>query len=108
MATTAVAFVDLGPFSVVAALAIAVCKMLLVALFFMHVRHSTKLTGWWCWADCLAGDSAAADPGRHDDARLGGRAGTVGARAPACRMYMPDIYWRRARTSRSGRCLHRV
>jgi cytochrome c oxidase subunit 4 len=44
VATTAVAFVDLGPFSVVAALAIAVCKMLLVALFFMHIRHSTKLT----------------------------------------------------------------
>jgi cytochrome c oxidase subunit 4 len=42
--TTAVAFVDLGPFSVVVALAIATCKMLLVALFFMHVRHSTKLT----------------------------------------------------------------
>ena len=44
VATTAVAFVDLGAFSVVVALAIAVCKMLLVALFFMHVRHSTKLT----------------------------------------------------------------
>jgi cytochrome c oxidase subunit 4 len=44
VATTAVAFIDLGPFSVVVALAIAVCKMLLVALFFMHVRHSTKLT----------------------------------------------------------------
>ncbi len=44
VATTAVAFVDLGPFSVVAALAIATCKMLLVALFFMHVRHSTRLT----------------------------------------------------------------
>jgi len=42
--TTAVAFVNLGDFSVVAALAIAVCKMLLVALFFMHVRHSTQLT----------------------------------------------------------------
>jgi cytochrome c oxidase subunit IV len=44
IATTAVAFVDLGPFSVVVALFIAVCKMLLVALFFMHVRHSNKLT----------------------------------------------------------------
>jgi len=44
VATTAVAFVDMGPFSVVIALAIAVCKMLLVALFFMHVRHSTHLT----------------------------------------------------------------
>src|SRR5271167_3302209 len=42
--TTAVAFVDLGSFSVVVALAIAICKMLLVVLFFMHVRHSTKLT----------------------------------------------------------------
>ena len=44
VATTAVAFVDLGPFSVVVALTIAVCKMLLVALFFMHIRHSSKLT----------------------------------------------------------------
>ena len=44
VATTAVAFVDLGAFSVVVALGIACCKMLLVALFFMHVRHSTKLT----------------------------------------------------------------
>jgi cytochrome c oxidase subunit 4 len=42
--TTAVAYVDLGRLSVVAALAIAVGKMLLVALFFMHVRHSTQLT----------------------------------------------------------------
>jgi cytochrome c oxidase subunit 4 len=42
--TTEVAYIDLGPFSVVVALTIAVCKMLLVALFFMHVRHSTKLT----------------------------------------------------------------
>ena len=42
--TTAVAYVDLGAFSVVVALTIAVIKMLLVALFFMHVRHSTRLT----------------------------------------------------------------
>src|SRR5689334_7289713 len=42
--TTLVAFVDLGNFSVVVALAIAVTKMLLVALFFMHVRYSTRLT----------------------------------------------------------------
>jgi cytochrome c oxidase subunit 4 len=44
VATTAVAFVNLGPVSVVAAQGIACCKALLVALFFMHVRHSTKLT----------------------------------------------------------------
>jgi cytochrome c oxidase subunit IV len=42
--TTAVARVDLGDFSVVVALGIACCKMLLVALFFMHIRHSTQLT----------------------------------------------------------------
>jgi cytochrome c oxidase subunit IV len=42
--TTAVAFVDLGPFSVVAALGIATCKMLLVALWFMHVKGSDRLT----------------------------------------------------------------
>jgi cytochrome c oxidase subunit 4 len=42
--TTVVATVDLGSFSVAAALAIAVVKMLLVALFFMHIRHSVILT----------------------------------------------------------------
>jgi len=42
-ATTMVATVDLGAFNLVAALAIAVCKMMLVALFFMHLRHSTIL-----------------------------------------------------------------
>jgi cytochrome c oxidase subunit IV len=42
--TTAVAYVDLGAFSVVTALVIAVVKMLLVALFFMHIRYSSKLT----------------------------------------------------------------
>ena len=41
--TTAVAFVDLGPFNTVAALAIAFSKMLLVILFFMGVRHSNGL-----------------------------------------------------------------
>jgi cytochrome c oxidase subunit IV len=42
--TTEVAYVDLGAFSVVVALTIAVIKMLLVALFFMHLRHSNQLT----------------------------------------------------------------
>ena len=42
--TTLVAYVDLGAFSTVVALGIACCKMLLVALFFMHIRHSSKLT----------------------------------------------------------------
>jgi cytochrome c oxidase subunit 4 len=43
-ATTIVATIDLGPLNVVMALAIAVVKMMLVALFFMHLRHSTILT----------------------------------------------------------------
>ena len=42
--TTWVATIDLGPLSTVVALGIATVKMLLVALFFMHVRHSSKLT----------------------------------------------------------------
>jgi cytochrome c oxidase subunit IV len=42
--TTAVAYFDLGPLNTVIALAIAVCKMLLVILFFMHVRYSPNLT----------------------------------------------------------------
>jgi cytochrome c oxidase subunit IV len=42
--TSWVANIDLGPFSTVVALGIATVKMTLVALFFMHIRHSTKLT----------------------------------------------------------------
>ena len=58
--TTAVAYVDLGPFSVVVALTIAVVKMLFVALFFMHLRHSTALTrivvgGGLLWLAILIG-----------------------------------------------------
>jgi len=41
--TTGVAFLDLGPFNTVVALAIAFTKMLLVILFFMHVRHSSGI-----------------------------------------------------------------
>lgn len=43
-ATTLVATIDLGALNVVVALTIAVVKMLLVALFFMHLRHVTILT----------------------------------------------------------------
>jgi len=44
LATTVVATIDLGALNVVMALFIAVVKMMLVALFFMHLRHSTILT----------------------------------------------------------------
>jgi cytochrome c oxidase subunit IV len=40
--TWAVAQFNLGPFNAVAALTIAVTKMLLVILYFMHVRYSER------------------------------------------------------------------
>ena len=42
--TVAVAFLDLGAFNDVVALAIAVLKMCLVILFFMQVRYSSRLS----------------------------------------------------------------
>ncbi len=42
--TVAVSYVDLGVFNAVVALAIACIKMMLVVLFFMHIKYSTKLT----------------------------------------------------------------
>lgn len=42
--TTGVAYIDLGAANTVVALAIAVVKMLLVVLFFMHVKYSSGLT----------------------------------------------------------------
>ena len=42
--TWQVAFFDLGVLNAVAALTIAVFKAVLVILFFMHVRYSTRLT----------------------------------------------------------------
>src|SRR5262249_53518563 len=42
--TSLVARIDLGAFNTIVALGIACTKMMLVALFFMHIRHSTKLT----------------------------------------------------------------
>jgi cytochrome c oxidase subunit 4 len=59
-ATVAVAKVDLGVLNDVVALAIAVTKALLVLLFFMHVRYSTRLTvltavGGFLWLAILIG-----------------------------------------------------
>ena len=42
--TWQVAFFDLGTLNTVVALGIAVFKAVLVVLFFMHVRYSTRLT----------------------------------------------------------------
>jgi cytochrome c oxidase subunit 4 len=41
--TTAVAFIDLGPWNTVVALVIAFIKATLVVLIFMHIRWSTRL-----------------------------------------------------------------
>lgn len=49
--TVAVAFVDLGALNTVVALSIAVFKALLVVLYFMHVRYSSRLT----WVFVAAG-----------------------------------------------------
>jgi cytochrome c oxidase subunit 4 len=43
-ATVGIAFVDLGALNTIAALAIACLKAVLVAVFFMHVRHSGPAT----------------------------------------------------------------
>lgn len=42
-ATIAISFFNFGIFNSVAALAIAFAKMLLIILFFMHVRYSSRL-----------------------------------------------------------------
>ncbi len=42
--TTGIAYIDLGPFNTVVALAIAFIKMCLVGLFFMHLLYSHGLT----------------------------------------------------------------
>ena len=46
--TVYVAYLDLGPWNTFVALAIAVVKALLVVLWFMHVRYSSRLT--WMFA----------------------------------------------------------
>ncbi len=49
--TWGLAQIDLGPFNTPAALGIAFVKMLLVVLFFMHVRYEPRLT----WVFVAAG-----------------------------------------------------
>ena len=49
--TWGVARVDLRPFNAAIALLIAFAKMILIILFFMHVRHSSRLT----WVFVAAG-----------------------------------------------------
>lgn len=46
--TWGLAELDLGPFNNIAAVGISFAKMMLVVLFFMHVRYESKLT--WVFA----------------------------------------------------------
>jgi cytochrome c oxidase subunit 4 len=41
--TWAIAYVDLGPFNLIVALALAITKAIVIALFFMHIRGSSRL-----------------------------------------------------------------
>jgi cytochrome c oxidase subunit 4 len=59
-ATIVVSRLDLGRFNTIVALTIAVTKAVLVVLFFMHVRYSTRLTklvvvGGFMWLALMIG-----------------------------------------------------
>ena len=64
--TVSVSFLDLGPFNTVVALVIAVTKAVLVVLFFMHARYSSRLT----WAVVAGGVFWLALLLLHDPRRL--------------------------------------
>jgi cytochrome c oxidase subunit 4 len=68
--TTAVAYVDLGIFNTVVAMAIAAAKMTLVALFFMNVRYKRGLTrivilASFFWLALLVGMTLVDEFSRH-------------------------------------------
>jgi len=46
--TIAMAYVDLGSLNIVVAMTIAIAKAVLVVLFFMHLRYSSRVT--WVFA----------------------------------------------------------
>ncbi len=46
--TVAIAFINLGQFNIVVALTIAIVKAVLVVLYFMHVRYSSRIM--WVFA----------------------------------------------------------
>jgi cytochrome c oxidase subunit IV len=41
--TWMIAYVDLGPFNLIVALAVAITKAIVIALFFMHIKGSSRL-----------------------------------------------------------------
>ena len=69
--TVAVAYIDLGRLNAVAALVIACFKAMIVVLYFMHVKYSTRLIKLTVIAGLYWMDHLRADAGRLSDARLG-------------------------------------
>lgn len=56
--TIFIAYIDLGPFSIPVAMAIALTKAVLILMYFMHVKFSSKLvwifsTGAFFWLGIL-------------------------------------------------------
>jgi len=41
--TWLIAYVDLGPFNLIVALGVAIAKAIVIALFFMHIKGSSRL-----------------------------------------------------------------
>jgi cytochrome c oxidase subunit 4 len=41
--TWMIAYIDLGPFNLIVALAVAIAKAIVIALFFMHIKGSSRL-----------------------------------------------------------------
>lgn len=41
--TWMIAYVDLGPFNLIVALAVAITKAIVIALFFMHIKGSSRV-----------------------------------------------------------------
>ena len=41
--TWMIAYIDLGPFNLIIALAIAIAKAIVIALFFMHIKGSSRI-----------------------------------------------------------------
>lgn len=50
VATYLVSKIELGPFNIVVAMTIAVIKMVLIVLFFMHIRWSSRMVQFFAGA----------------------------------------------------------
>ena len=54
-ATWATAYVDLGPFNLIVALGVAISKAIVIAMFFMHIKGSSRLLHLAAIAGVIAG-----------------------------------------------------